>query len=202
MENFRLDVIVNMTSIPDMLRSKMNCRSCGMQILPQQRFCRSCGESLGMITQPLVAHASQTEFEGRPATVVMDGDERARRLMLWGFIIMFIGVTAGVIGKKLMYDDLVTVVGALVSIGGMFLIAYPYLSPFMGRRVHPSPILQANSLGQSHPIQYLPPERSVEYVPSITERTTGLLENSAVSPAKQTEQLEPQALRELSADPE
>ena len=84
--------------------------------------------------------------------------------MLWGFIIMFIGVAVGIIGKKLVHQELVTVVGA-----------------------------QPDILSQSQPGKYLPPERTIEYVPSITERTTNLLENSAVAQPKQKEDGESQA---------
>ena len=113
--------------------------------------------------------------------------------MLWGFIIMFIGVAVGIIGKKLMHEDLVTVVGALVSILGMFLTVYPYLSSSPRRKVDSIPSSEPDILSQSQPGKYLPPERTIEYVPSITERTTNLLENSAVAQPKQKEDGESQA---------
>ena len=105
----------------------MNCPKCGSQTLPDQRFCRSCGESLQMNTQPLAEHATVIELERRPANILKDEKQRASSLMLWGFIIMFIGVAVGIIGKKLVHQDLVTVVGALVSIAGMFFMVYPAL---------------------------------------------------------------------------
>ena len=145
----------------------MNCRKCGLQTLPDQRFCRSCGESLQTNTAP-------------PANILADEKQRASGLMLWGFIIMFIGVAVGIIGKKLMHEDIVTVVGALVSITGMFLTVYPYLSPSSRRKVDSSPSSQPEILSQPQAGKYLPPESNIEYVPSITERTTNLLEKSAV----------------------
>ena len=163
----------------------MNCRKCGLQTLPDQRFCRSCGESLQTNTTPLVKHAKVFELQSQPANILKDENERASRLMLWGFIIMFIGVAVGIIGKKLMHEDIVTVVGALVSITGMFLTVYPYLSPSSRRKVDSSP--------SSQPGKYLPPESNIEYVSSITERTTNLLENSAVARPKQKEDGESQA---------
>ena len=159
----------------------MNCSKCGLQILPDQRFCRSCGESLQMITQPLVENATVSELEMRSASSLKDDNQRPSRLMLWGFIIMFIGVAVGIIGKKLMHQDMITVVGALVSIAGMFLTAYPYLAPSSRRKVDSSPSSQPNILSQSQPGKYLPPESNIEYVPSISERTTDLLRNAAVT---------------------
>lgn len=98
---------------------------------------------------------------------------------------MFIGVAVGIIGKKLMHQDMVTVVGALVSIAGMFLTVYPFLSPSYRRKADSNPSSQPEISGQSQPGKYLAPESNVEYVPSITERTTNRLKNSAVARPKQ-----------------
>jgi hypothetical protein len=171
----------------------MNCRKCGLQTLPDQKFGRSCGESLQMITKPLVEHATVSELEGPPAIIRKDEKQRASRLMLWGFIIMFIGVAVGIIGKKLIHEDLVTVVGALLSIAGMFLTVYPYFSPSLRPKVVSSLSLQPDILSQSQPGKYLPPESNIEYLPSITERTTSLLKTSAVARPKQNKDGDSQA---------
>jgi hypothetical protein len=52
---------------PDILRHKMNCPKCDLQTLPDQKFCRSCGASLQMITQPLAEHARVSDLERTPA---------------------------------------------------------------------------------------------------------------------------------------
>ena len=171
----------------------MNCRKCGLQTLPDQKFCRSCGESIQMITRPLVEHATVSEFERGKAIIRKDEKRRASRLMLWGFIIMFIGVAVGIIGKKLMHEDLVTVVGALLSIAGMFFTVYPYVSPSLRRKVVSSPSLQPDILSHSQPGKYLPLESDIQYVPSITERTTNLLKTSAVARPKQNKDSDSQA---------
>src|SRR3982751_5917344 len=106
----------------------MNCSKCGLQSLPGQKFCRSCGASLQMITRPLAESATISDLERRPAIIFKDEKQRANKLILWGFIIMFIGVAIGIIGKKLMHEEIVTVVGILVSLAGMFLTAYPYVA--------------------------------------------------------------------------
>ena len=103
--------------------------------------------------------------------------------MLWGFILMFVGVAIGVVGKKLMHEELVTVVGILVSLLGMFLTVYPYLAPARPRKS------QSNQLGAQAPSpavvaappKDLPYERPAEYLPSITEGTTNLLPEPAAT---------------------
>jgi len=159
----------------------MNCSKCGLQTQPDQKFCRVCGASLQMTTQPLA------ELEKRPPLSVNDEKPRVNRLTLLGFIMMFIGVVVGIIGKKLMHEEIVTVIGALVSVAGMFLTAYPYLSPPSRQKFHSRRFSQPEVLVQPQPDKYLPQERNLEYVPSITERTTNLLENSAPIRPKQKE---------------
>ena len=171
----------------------MNCHKCGLQTLPDQRFCRSCGESLQTNPPPFVEHATVFDLERRPANILKDEKQRASGLTLWGFIIMFIGVAVGIIGKKLMHEDIVTVVGALVSITGIFLTVYPYLSPSSRRKVDSSPSPQPDILSQSQPGKYLPPESNIEYVPSITERTTELLKDSIATRPRQKEDGESEA---------
>ena len=164
----------------------MNCPKCGLQTLPDQKFCRSCGDKLQMITQPLAEHAPVARAE-KPAIISKTETQRARGLTLWGFIIMFIGVAIGVIGKMLMHEEMVTVVGVLVSLVGMFLTVYPYLSPSRRQKQDYIPSSQPEALTQPQPTRYLPPESNIEYVPSITEKTTDLLKNSAATRPRQKE---------------
>jgi hypothetical protein len=163
----------------------MNCPKCGLQTLPDQKFCRSCGDKLQIITQPLAERATVARPEKTPAIILKAETQRASGLTLWGFIIIFIGVAIGVIGKMLMHEEVVTVVGVLVSLEGMFLTVYPYLSP--SRRQKSIPSSQPEVPAQSQPTRYLLPESNIEYVPSISERTTDLLKNSAASRPRRKE---------------
>jgi len=72
-----------------------------------------------MTTQPL------PELEKRPPLSVNDEKQGVNSLTLLGFIMMFIGVVVGIIGKKLVHEEIVTAIGALVSVAGMFFKAYP-----------------------------------------------------------------------------
>jgi hypothetical protein len=171
----------------------MNCPKCGLHTLQDQKFCRSCGAGLQMTTRPLAAPATVSDLEGTSA-IGFDGEgQRRNRLALWGFIIMFVGVAISVIGKMLMHEETVTVVGVLVSLVGMFLTVYPYLSPSPRRKHDSTASSQPEVLTRSDPIRYLPPERSIEYVPSISERTTDLLTNSSATRPEQKDERESQA---------
>ena len=91
----------------------MNCPTCGLQqALADQKFCRSCGASLQMITQPL-ADAPASDLERTPAIIFKDEKRGTSRLVLWGLIIMFIGAALGITGKMLIHDEIVTFTGGI-----------------------------------------------------------------------------------------
>jgi hypothetical protein len=135
-----------------------------------------------MITQPLVERDTVSDPERTRAFILRNEKQQTSRLVLWGFIIMFIGAAIGVMGKKLVHDEIVTVVGVLISLAGMFLTVYPYLSP--PKKHDSNPSSQPEALAQSQPTKYLPQGSDIEYVPSISERTTDLLATSEVRPRR------------------
>jgi len=165
----------------------MNCPKCGLQTLADQKFCRSCGASLQVITQPLADRAPAADLDRTTSIIIRDERQGPPRLVLWGFIIMFIGVAIGIIGKKLMHDEIVSVTGALLSLAGMFLAVYPYLSHFPRPKYDSTPSSQPGVLTQSQPREYLPQPSSTEFVSSVTERTTDLLKNAPATPPVQRE---------------
>ena len=158
----------------------MDCPKCGSHTVPEQKFCRSCGASLQMATQRLPKPATVSRVENQPPIYTREETERTNSLLSWGFIVMFAGVAIGVVGKKLMHDEIVTVIGVLAALAGMFLSAYPYVLP--QRLKHgDSSSSESEVEAQSERQKSLPHERPIEYVPGITERTTDLLTNSVVT---------------------
>ncbi len=147
----------------------MTCPKCGLETLPEQRFCRSCGEALQKVTSRLPPVDRETRSAGA--------------LVLWGFILMFAGAAIGVVGKRLIYQDGVTVAGVLLSLLGMFLILLPYIIPKRQIKSESASPSSTNVLTSASPTKTLP-HASVEFVPSVTERTTDLLEVSDHSAAR------------------
>jgi hypothetical protein len=153
----------------------MTCPKCGLETLADQKFCRACGARVQMTTQRLARPQAVTDL-GKTSTIGAKGeDERVNHFVLWGFILMLIGVAIGVVGKKLLHEDIVTVVGVLLSLAGIFLVVYPYLAPSRRKEDDSSFASQPEVLTPPQSRESLPDASSTEYVPSITERTTDLL---------------------------
>jgi hypothetical protein len=104
--------------------------------------------------------------------------------VIWGVAVLFAGIAVSIIGKMIIHNEEVGGAGALVSITGMFLTAYFLLSAIYKpasaeRRLSP----EAKLPGAKTTAQ-LPPERLADVTPSITERTTDLLEGAASQPVE------------------
>ena len=166
----------------------MTCPKCGFETFADQKFCRSCGARVQMTTQRLAKPQAVTALGRTSSTTgVKGGDERTNQFVLGGFILMLIGVAIGVVGKKLLHEDIVTVVGVLIALAGIFLEVYPYLAPSRRKEGDSSFASQPDVLTPPQPTEYLPDASRIDYVPSITERTTNLLKNSATRRPEQTE---------------
>ncbi len=163
----------------------MNCPTCGTQTLADQKFCRSCGESIQVITQPL---SLNTVVSQATTLAIPFRQERQRTssLLPWAVLIMFIGVAIGVIGKLIIHVEILTAIGALISIAGMFLTVYPYLLPSRRQSYDSSSPSQPQVPTQTEPAKSLTEASSLGYVESVTERTTDLLEHSPAIRPRET----------------
>src|SRR5215204_1126121 len=98
----------------------MNCSKCGLEIQANQKYCRACGARQSMTTRQLVQPQTVSDIPGTSAIGPRGGKDRDNNFVLWAFIIMFIGAAIGVVGKKLLHEDIITVIGVLISLAGMF----------------------------------------------------------------------------------
>lgn len=153
----------------------MNCPKCGSRVQSGQKFCRACGDSLQIITQPLATPAAIPAGGNRSGIVSRDQRPQSNAVF-WGFIVMFLGAALGVIGKMIVHWEVLTAVGALTAMVGMFLIAYPSLTSLRrGKAASTSP--SPEQLPAAQPVErLLPTPGDTDFVPSVTERTTNLLQ--------------------------
>lgn len=153
----------------------MNCPKCETQAAPNQKFCRACGENLQVITKPLTQAVQASNLKITPEVIRKNKTSWTRRMALWGFIIMFIGVINAIFGKMVAHDEMITFTGVLLTVVGMFLTVFPYVFSSSRANNNSASVAQPEQISiiQSHKL--LPPENDIDYVPSITERTTNLL---------------------------
>ena len=109
----------------------MHCPNCGKPAAPDQQFCRACGMSLETVGKLVAKHT------GSPAAIQAKLDKAeaekavARTMfnwMMWGMLMVGIGVVMIVINKSFPIGDwfrllsaLLAVAGLGVAVGGVFL---------------------------------------------------------------------------------
>jgi hypothetical protein len=130
--------------------------------------------SLQVVSRALAEHLAVSESTGTKSPSVAEIWYQSIRWAIWAAAVMFGGVGIGIIGKKIIHDELFAGVGALISIAGMFWMAYSMLSG----------VLKTSSIARRAPgegsairavtTSLLPESR--EPVSSIAERTTDLLD--------------------------
>jgi hypothetical protein len=102
--------------------------------------------------------------------------------MFWGFIMMMIGAAFGVIGKMIVHQEVVTAVGVLTALVGMFLIGYPSLVSLRHGKTESTPAPPGQLPPGPKVERVLPAPGATDFVPSVTERTTNLLQTQQRTP--------------------
>ena len=152
----------------------MHCPSCGNETPIDHKFCRKCGFNL----EPVVKLLGVDEAERK-----IDKAERDRRIMsrmvswmMWGMLVLVIGVVVIVIGKTVP-DPIVKLIGTVITLGGVSVAMYGVLDALRGGKR-----LQNNLTTNPGNIASTPANTTRELeahipvpVPSVTERTTELI---------------------------
>lgn len=136
----------------------MNCPDCGVPTLADQQYCRSCGASL-MADKP-----------------------RRFRPQVWGLLTLmtaFGGMTIALTGKMLEVRWL-TFTGVFILMGGMFVVAaLAMLRQSRPRRRRPPRHHENATTLPVDTTNKLLPVGDNDFLPSVTEGTTNLLETPA-----------------------
>ena len=133
----------------------MNCPTCGSPTSSDQKFCRSCGVGLGNADIP--------------------STNPRLRLFRIGLFTMFLSLILVFAGTTLLHLDIAIFVGLVGMISGMFLIGYSAVGFSRGPKRY-VPIGESNVLPQAETTRKLTPMNDIDFAPSVTERTTSLLE--------------------------
>jgi hypothetical protein len=165
----------------------MYCPNCGTQAPPDQRYCRSCGFSLQLISQVVTGRPPDAQRE----KILVEAAERFQsqrfKMRRWGFITLWGGMVVaaflGIVGGAItgIAPMLGAVIASLAGLGGLILIigvGIMIYSLFLPRALDDRQPSRSAALPQAAATVPLPPQRRPESAPSVTEHTTELLETS------------------------
>jgi hypothetical protein len=134
--------------------------------------------NLEVLSKALEAQSSTAGADDSHAVADSHTSRRMSRWISSGFIIMFVGAIIGIVGKKFVHDDIISGLGALIAIAGIFLISFGSLPTLArgGGKSRQSKTARANAAQAKPTVPLLPLELPPQSVSSVTESTTELLE--------------------------
>jgi len=166
----------------------MHCPNCGNQSELDQKFCRKCGFNLEPVSKLIVNNPDAGQRKLEKAEREKLALRRMVSWMMWGMLILLIGVVVIVINKTFNLDPLVKLIGTFITLGGVSVTMYGLLDTMRGGKGRPKS--GAIDIG-SQPLNL---EESVKAdttrelegrlpvpLPSVTERTTQLIGDKSKS---------------------
>jgi hypothetical protein len=159
----------------------MHCPSCGNESSLEQKFCRKCGFNLEPVSQLVVARPdAETKLEKQESDRAIL--RRMYRWMMWGFLILLIGVVMLVSGKAFDLPKFLGPLSSFLLIGGATAAGYGVLAALRDGLVASKKLPHAaetrRELSGSQTSE-LPDNNIPASLPSVTERTTQLIGDKA-----------------------
>jgi hypothetical protein len=160
----------------------MHCPNCGNQSELDQKFCRKCGFNLEPVSKLIVNNPDAHQLKLEKAEREKLALRRMVSWMMWGMLILLIGVVVIVINKTFNLDPLVKLIGTFITLGGVSVTMYGLLDTMRGGKGRPKS--GAIDVGINNPDTEegvrADTTRELEGrlpvpLPSVTERTTQLI---------------------------
>lgn len=161
----------------------MYCPNCSTETSSDQKFCRFCGLDLHMISKVLTGQLPMTasnkeEIEKQDAEIDKANAHRMIRIISLGGLVLFLGLIIVIVGKKYLHDELLNMVGALITLTGTFIMGYGVFSAIWRSTSSPRHLTAKQGETQRELENRVEAKRLAEPMLSITERTTELIETS------------------------
>ena len=148
----------------------MYCPNCGKENPEKPRFCRSCGLGLQTISQTLVNELSATKSDDSSIEIVEPEQKRWRNPLMYGFLMLLLGMAIVIFGKKIAGEQLIADLGTLIAVLGIGLLGFKGVSLI---RSQSSSSRQSKTLLEGgKPTTELPPALPSGEPASVTEHTT------------------------------
>ena len=159
----------------------MHCPSCGNESSLDHKFCRKCGFNLEPVGKLMAANSSTDE---EPKLSKLERDKLLMRHMVkWmmrGMLIMLIGIILIVVNKQLKVDQLVGLLGTLLTLAGVSVTMYGLLDTMRGGGLKKQKTKALSAATENENEQATSTTRELEGrspipLDSVTERTTQLI---------------------------
>ena len=149
----------------------MFCPNCGKENSEEQKFCRACGLSLETISQALV-HERSKPGDNAIETAQNPNNHRQNPLV-YAFLLLLLGLTIVIFGKKLVGEQLVADIGTLICLLGVALFGLRGVFLLKGGSSSSlKPVAAAKTEIKGKPTTELPLPLPPAPATSITEHTT------------------------------
>ena len=160
----------------------MHCPNCGNQSDLDQKFCRKCGFNLEPVSKLISNNPDAGPLKLEKAEREKLALRRMVSWMMWGMLILLIGVVVIVINKTFNLDPLVKLLGTFLTLGGVSVTMYGLLDTMRGGKGRPKSgsIDVESDTSDSENSFKADTTRELEGrlpvpLPSVTERTTQLI---------------------------
>jgi len=164
----------------------MYCPKCAVPLSDDQKFCRSCGLDLQVISQLLISESWTDEPDESESRTSDRSQSRKAKLRIWGTIVLMFGllvgclipISLGLLSNWAGLNQLILVLSGLAGFllfAGIIPLIYADALPGTqddGESSH------RTALHQPKQTNKLPPDGRSELVPDFAERTTDLLKTA------------------------
>ncbi len=164
----------------------MHCPGCGHESSLDQKFCRKCGFNLEPVGKLFKNESGPDERKRERAEREKQAVRRMVSWMMWGMLVMLIGVILTVVNKQLKLDQPVGLIATFIILAGVSATMYGLLDAMRGGKQPRKSKKLEGSRDDLPPVTEIKADTTRELaggmpipVPSVTERTTNLIGEKA-----------------------